>query len=173
MPNKFAPSILLLWTLALGWSVSWADSVAPVVEAEHWINSSPSGPGDLTGKVVLIEFWTFGCWNCGNVEPYVKQWHERYAHKGLVILAVHTPEFEFEADPQRVRDYVESKGIKYPVPLDNDYRIWRAFGNRAWPAFYLLDSGGKLVYTHVGEGAYAQTEARIQQLLAQVAGDHP
>lgn len=142
---------------------------APAVQGEAWINSAPLGAPKLRGKVVMVEFWTFGCWNCRNVEPYVKQWHADYADQGLLILAVHSPEFPHEAKLDNVRKYVRDNGIRYAVPVDNDFVTWKRYGNRAWPALYLVDKAGRIRYTHVGEGAYAETERVIRQLLAEPA----
>lgn len=144
---------------------------APAIRAEAWVNSEPLGPGSLRGKVVLVEFWTFGCWNCHNVEPYVKIWHERYAEDGLVVVAVHTPEFESEKRIERVRAHAAEKGLTYPIPIDNDRAIWRSFGNRYWPAFYLIDKEGRIRHRRIGEGGYDATEAAIQRLLAEPGPD--
>ncbi len=143
-----------------------AERVAPEITADEWLNAEPISIRTLRGKVVLVEFWTFGCWNCKNVEPFVKQWHETYADQGLVILAVHSPEFRHERDIENVRKYVADNGISYPVPIDNDFSTWRDFDNIAWPAMYLIDKHGHIEYIHIGEGAYARTEAKIQELLA-------
>ena len=141
--------------------------VAPVVTGDVWLNSAPLTLEQQRGKVVLVEFWTFGCFNCRNVQPYVKQWHAAYADQGLLILAVHSPEFPREAKVENVRDYVRDNDIRYPVPVDNDFVTWKRYGNRAWPALYLVDKTGRLRYSHVGEGAYAETERQIQTLLAE------
>lgn len=130
-----------------------------------WFNSPPLNLDKLKGKVVLVEFWTFGCYNCRNVEPYVKQWHTRYASKGLVVIGVHTPEFAHEADPKRVSNYLQDNHITHPVVMDNDFAIWKRWNNRYWPAMYLLNKSGEVCYRHFGEGRYADTEARIQRLL--------
>ncbi len=161
-------AVLLLTGFAI--SAEAADfPVAPPVQGEAWINSAPLGAAQLRGKVVLVEFWTFGCWNCRNVEPHVKQWHADYAGKGLLILAVHSPEFPREANIDNVRKYVRDNDIRYAVPVDNDFVTWKRYGNRAWPALYLVDKAGRVRYTHVGEGAYAETERAIRQLLAEPA----
>jgi thiol-disulfide isomerase/thioredoxin len=133
---------------------------------DHWINSEPLTVAGLHGKVVLVEFWTYTCINCINVAPHVKQWHQRYKDQGLVVVGVHTPEFDEEKIFDNVRDAVERFGIEYPVAQDNDYATWDAYGNRYWPAVYLIDKEGRVVYRHYGEGDYAATEAKIQQLLA-------
>ena len=160
--------VLLLAGIAM--SAGAAESpLAPAVHGDAWINSAPLAAPQLRGKVVMVEFWTFGCWNCRNVEPYVKQWHADYADQGLLILAVHSPEFPREAKLDNVRQYVRDNGIRYAVPVDNDFVTWKRYGNRAWPALYLVDKAGHIRYTHVGEGAYAETERVIKQLLAEPA----
>lgn len=143
--------------------------VAPEISAETWLNSKRLAAADLRGKVVLVEFWTFACWNCKNVEPYVKQWHERYSNDGLVVIAVHTPELRFERDVANVRSYVDKHAIKYAVAVDNDFSTWEAFGNRAWPAFYLIGKDGTIRHTRVGEGGYEQMEYKIKLLLEETA----
>lgn len=140
---------------------------APEITADAWLNSAPLTTAGLRGKVVLVEFWTFACWNCENVEPHVKRWHERYAGRGLTIVAVHTPELRHERDPARVKRYVEEHGIEYPVAIDNGYATWRRFGNRYWPAFYLIDRQGVIRHVRFGEGGYAEMQARIEKLLAE------
>lgn len=131
----------------------------------HWINSEPLKMEELRGKVVLVEFWTYSCINCIHVMPYVKQWHESYQDKGLVVVGVHTPEYGYERKTANVESAVRRFGIKYPVAQDNRYQTWNAYGNRYWPALYLIDKDGRVVYQHFGEGDYARTEAVIQQLL--------
>jgi thiol-disulfide isomerase/thioredoxin len=130
-----------------------------------WFNSPPLSLAQLKGRVVLVEFWTHGCTNCRNVEPYINQWHERYADQGLVIVGVHTPEFAYEAEPKRVKDYLAGHHILHAVVMDNDYAIWNRWHNRYWPALYLVNASGQLCYSHYGEGAYARTEQEIQTLL--------
>jgi thiol-disulfide isomerase/thioredoxin len=138
---------------------------APPVDPEGWLNGSGPAPEDLEGKVVLYEFWTFGCSNCRAVLPHVKAWHDRYGPEGLVVLSIHTPEFDYEADPEAVAEFVEAEGIRYPVALDPDKAIWRSFENRFWPAFYLHDENGRRRLTHFGEGRYDETEDAIRALL--------
>jgi thiol-disulfide isomerase/thioredoxin len=120
----------------------------------------------LKGKVVLVEFWTYSCINCIHVMPYVKQWHKTYRDQGLAVVGVHTPEYPEEGSAANVQAAIQRFGIRYPVAQDNGYKTWNAYGNRFWPAVYLIDRDGKLVYRHYGEGAYDATEARIRQLLA-------
>lgn len=132
----------------------------------HWINSAPLTMAQLRGKVVLVEFWTYECINCIHVLPHVKQWHERYKDQGLVVVGVHTPEYGHERILGNLEKAVKRFDIAYPVAQDNDYGTWNAFGNRYWPALYLIDGNGKIVYRHYGEGDYDVTEARIRHLLA-------
>jgi thiol-disulfide isomerase/thioredoxin len=131
-----------------------------------YINTNPDIKiQDLKGKVVLIDFWTYTCINCIRTFPYLKDWHEKYSDKGLVILGVHTPEFEFEKDFDNVKAATEKYGLKYAVVQDNNYATWRAYENRWWPRKYLVDIDGFIRYDHIGEGQYAQTERVIQTLL--------
>jgi len=130
-----------------------------------WLNSPPLTREQLRGKVVLVDFWTYSCINCIRSVPYVRAWSERYKDKGLVVIGVHAPEFAFERDPANVRKAVADLGIRYPVALDNDLTIWRAFTNRYWPAHYLADAQGRIRYHHFGEGKYDETEGAIRSLL--------
>jgi thiol-disulfide isomerase/thioredoxin len=133
-----------------------------------WINSTPLKLADLTsqGKVVLVDFWTYGCYNCSNTLPYIKQWWDKYKDQGLVIVGVHTPEFQSEHAFANVQDAVQRDGIGWPVVQDNDYAIWRAYGNHYWPHFYLVDERGQIIYDHIGEGAYDETDRQIAAALA-------
>ena len=133
--------------------------------ASGWINSAPLGADQLAGKVVLYDFWTFECINCRHTFPWVEAWHERYAADGLVLASIHTPEFSFEADPANVAKAVKDDALTYPVALDPDRAIWRAYGNRYWPAIYVYDREGRLRYDHAGEGAYDETEDVLRALL--------
>lgn len=130
-----------------------------------WLNSDPLTMQELRGKVVLIDFWTYSCINCIRTLPYVTGWHEKYKDNGLVVVGVHTPEFAFEKDTGNVQTATKRHGIDYPIAQDNDFGTWRAYNNRYWPAHYLIDQNGKIVYTHFGEGKYQETEQAIQQLL--------
>ena len=143
--------------------------VAPEIVSPIWINSKPPKMEDLHGKVVMVEFWTFGCWNCRNIEPYVKEWHQKYTKDGFVVIAVHSPEFSHEKEVGRVKDYVKENNITYAVPIDNDFRNWREYHNRYWPTLYVIDKKGTIQYTRIGEGAYEQTEEAIQRLLGEPA----
>ena len=118
-------------------------------------------------KVVLVEFWTYTCFNCQNVQPHINAWHDEYADDGLRTVGVHTPEFGFERDYDNVAAAVAEASIEYPVVLDNGYATWNAYDNRYWPAIYLIDAEGFVRYRHFGEGAYEATEKKIRQLLAE------
>lgn len=139
----------------------------PEITSPSWINSEPLPPEALHGRVVLVEFWTFGCYNCRNVEPKIKAWHERYSPDGLVVLGIHSPEFSYERNVESVRDYVRDHRIDYPVIIDNDFSNWNRFGNKFWPAVYLIDKRGIIRYLRVGEGGYRDTERMIESLLAE------
>lgn len=140
---------------------------APELSGDLWINSSPLKIAELRGKVVLVEFWTFECWNCHNVEPYIKEWHARYGAQGLQVITVHAPEFDRERDADNVRAYVKRAGIQYPVVLDNDFANWNRYRNRYWPTLYFIDKHGRIRHVKIGEGAYAVSEQRIVALLAE------
>lgn len=136
------------------------------VGGTKWVNSEPLSLNDeLKGKVVLIDFWTYTCINCIRTFPHVTSWYNTYKDDGFVIVGVHTPEFEFEKKEENVLDAMEEYGITYPVVQDNDFKIWRSYNNRYWPAHYLIDRNGQVRYTHFGEGKYDETEAMIRKLL--------
>jgi cytochrome c biogenesis protein CcdA/thiol-disulfide isomerase/thioredoxin len=137
-----------------------------------WLNSKPLTNADLKGKVVVIDFWTYSCINCLRSIPYVKAWDERYRKDGLVVIGVHAPEFAFEHDPFNVAKAVTVLGIRYPVALDNDWKLWGALKNNYWPAHYFVDAEGRVRYHHFGEGEYDMSERVIRQLLAE-AGHAP
>jgi thiol-disulfide isomerase/thioredoxin len=140
-------------------------SAPDVVAPTGWLNTPPLSPADLKGKVVLYEFWTFGCFNCKNVLPHVKAWHARYAKDGLITLSIHTPEFDYEGKVENIQKFVTDNDITYPVALDPDRDIWHAFSNHYWPNMYLHDQQGQRRYEHIGEGAYDETEDAIRALL--------
>jgi len=135
--------------------------------AVEWLNSAPLTNERLRGKVVLVDFWTYSCINCIHTVPYVQAWAEKYKDQGLVVIGVHAPEFAFEKKIGNVRKAVSRFGITYPVAIDNDYKIWRAFHNNYWPAHYFIDAEGRIRYHHFGEGAYDKSERVIQNLLAE------
>ena len=142
-------------------------TTAPALAHGDWINSEPLKLENLRGRVVLIEFWTFGCINCRNTLPFVKSWHDRYREKGLTVIGVHSPEFAEERIVENLRRQVVSLGINYPVVSDNDYQTWNAYNVQAWPTMFLLDKQGRIRWKHVGEGDYDETERVIQKLLAE------
>jgi thiol-disulfide isomerase/thioredoxin len=135
--------------------------------ATGWLNSQPLTTSGLRGKVVLIDFWTYTCVNWRRTLPYVRAWAQKYKDHGLVVVGVHTPEFSFEHNVDNVRSATKDMTIDYPIAIDNDYAIWRAFNNEAWPAVYLADAKGHIRHHHFGEGEYQQTETIIQRLLAE------
>ena len=136
----------------------------------EWLNSaSPVITRDLLGKVVLVQIWTLGCINCQRTLPYVTSWHKKYAAKGLQTIGIHTPEFAFERDSKNIRRAMTKYGITYPVGVDNNFQTWKAYKNEYWPHLFLADRQGIIRYDHIGEGAYDETEAKIRQLLGQVA----
>ena len=134
---------------------------------QEWINSEPLTMDALRGNVVLIDFWTYTCVNCIRTLPFLREWHDRYSDEGLVIVGVHTPEFEFEKIYQNVVDATVEEGVAWPVVQDNDFRVWRSYSNRYWPAKYLIDQTGVIRYTHFGEGKYGETEEMIRKLLTE------
>ena len=135
--------------------------------ATGWLNSPPLTAAGLRGKVVLVDFWTYTCINWLRQLPYVRAWAGKYSRHGLVVVGVHTPEFGFERDVDNVSRAVRAMGIDYPVAIDSDYGVWRAFDNHYWPAIYFADAGGLIRHHHFGEGEYQQSETVIQQLLAE------
>jgi peptide-methionine (R)-S-oxide reductase len=147
--------------------LSGSESPAPEFAQGTWINSDPLTLRSLRGRVVLVEFWTFGCYNCRNTLPAVKSWHARYRDKGLTIVGVHSPEFDTEKNVENVRREAVSLGIRYPVVTDNEHETWRAYHVTAWPTTFLLDKSGRIRWMHVGEGAYDESERMIQKLLAE------
>lgn len=150
-------------------------SGAPRVEGEMpglsgatgWLNSKPLTTGELRGKVVVVDFWTYSCINCLRAMPYINAWYRHYKDSGLVIIGVHSPEFAFEKDTDNVRQAVQKFSIAYPVALDSNLAIWKAFNNRFWPAHYFIDAQGRIRGHHFGEGKYARSERIIRQLLTE------
>ena len=139
----------------------------PLLGAVQWLNSPPLTAESLKGKVVLVDFWTYSCINCLRSIPYVRAWAEKYKDQGLVVIGVHAPEFPFEKNIDNVKSAVARLKIDYPVAIDNDYAIWRAFNNEYWPADYFIDAEGRIRHHYFGEGDYAESEKVIQQLLAE------
>ena len=146
--------------------------LAAIGRAAEWLNSPRLTPSSLTGKVVLVDFWTYTCINWLRTLPYLRAWVQKY-RQGLVVIGVHTPEFEFEKNVDNVRRAVRQMRIDYPVVIDNDYSIWRAFNNHSWPALYFIDARGRVRQHHVGEGEYDRSEMAIQRLLAEAGVGGP
>jgi cytochrome c biogenesis protein CcdA/thiol-disulfide isomerase/thioredoxin len=142
-------------------------ALPPLAGVTEWLNSAPLTPEALKGRVVLIDFWTYSCINCLRAIPYVRAWAEKYKNQGLVVIGVHAPEFAFEKNIKNVRSAVTGLKIDYPVAIDNDYAVWRAFGNEYWPAHYFIDAEGRIRHHHFGEGDYEESERVIQQLIAE------
>jgi thiol-disulfide isomerase/thioredoxin len=136
-----------------------------------WLNSAPLTPDGLRGRVVLVDFWTYTCVNWLRTAPYVRAWAAKYRDQGLTVIGVHTPEFGFEHDLDNVTVNVGRYGVQFPVAVDNDYAVWRAFANHFWPAVYLADAEGRIRFHHFGEGEYAATEMAIQRLLMDAGAD--
>jgi cytochrome c biogenesis protein CcdA/thiol-disulfide isomerase/thioredoxin len=148
------------------------DDMPPLDGATTWLNSPPLTAQALKGKVVLVDFWTYSCINCLRAIPYVRAWAEKYKDQGLVVIGVHAPEFAFERKVDNVRKAIANLKITYPLAIDNDYAIWRAFGNQYWPAHYFIDAQGRIRHEHFGEGNYDESERIIQQLLAEAGAQH-
>jgi thiol-disulfide isomerase/thioredoxin len=143
-----------------------AKPTAPeLIGITHWLNSAPLKLADLRGKVVLVDFWTYGCINCVNTLPHLARLQEKYKDLGLIIIGVHSPEFAFEKATTNVAAAIKRHGITYPVAQDNEFATWNAYRNRFWPAQYIVDKSGKIVFEHAGEGAYSEIEQTIQRLL--------
>lgn len=139
--------------------------------ARPWLPGANDAPPSLKGKVVLVNFWTYSCINSLRALPYLRAWQERYGPKGLVVIGVHAPEFQFEHDPANVRQASAELGLRYPVLQDNDYAVWQKYGNQGWPGFYFIDSEGRVRAYRVGEGNYAESEMLIRKLLAEAGHD--
>ncbi len=134
---------------------------------ETWLNSDPIKLSEQKGKVILLQFWTFGCINCQRTLPSIIKWHKDYASQGLLVVSVHAPELAFERSINNVKKAVQQRGITYPVAIDSNFITWKAFDNQYWPHLFLADRQGILRYDHVGEGAYEQTEQKIRELLSE------
>jgi len=159
-----APGMMMMSSNAVGKGAG-PETLPDLSGAVQWLNSAPLNRDRLKGHVVLIDFWTYSCINCLRTLPYVRAWADHYKDAGLIVLGVHTPEFAFEKDPNNVRRAVSELQITYPVPMDNDYAIWKEFHNQFWPADYLVDTSGRIRFHHFGEGKYDETETHIQELL--------
>ena len=183
MTRPFLASVAGVLALAAGWSsaalgrTAQADKTATLsgpqrslLGARQWLNTPPLRAEDLRGKVVLVNFWTYSCINSLRPLPYVRAWAEKYKDRGLVVIGVHTPESGFEKDIANVRRASAAQGVSYPVALDSDYGVWRAFNNQAWPAFYFIGADGRVRRQMLGEGGYDKSERLIQELLSEANG---
>jgi thiol-disulfide isomerase/thioredoxin len=161
--------VIFIAMLTPGQSVLAAQKAPDFIGGGSWLNTEGQELhlAALSGKVVAVEMWTAGCYNCLNVVPWLKTWDDMYRSQGFTIVGVHSPEFSYERSSQYVREAVAKLGIRYPVVMDNDFKIWHAYHNVYWPTLYLIDKKGLIRYSHVGEGAYTETERMIQQLLAE------
>jgi len=161
-------SALIIAFLASPLMSGWQDAgrtPAPDFQCKVWLNSPPLTLRELRGKVVLIDFWEYTCINCIRTFPYLRRWNELYGPLGLVVIGVHTPEFDFAKDPARVADAAKRFKFTFPIAVDSEREIWAAFDNNAWPAKYLIDKDGRIAFSHLGEGDYAEFERHIQELL--------
>src|SRR6478736_2013175 len=148
-----------------------ADDLPSFGGAIEWLNSPPLTANDLKGKVVVVEFWTYSCINWLRTLPYVRAWDEKYRERGLVTIGVHSPEFPFEHDVDNIRRAAKDMNINYPIAVDSDFAIWRAFDNNYWPALYFVDAREHLRHHHFGEGEYVPSERMIQMLLTEAGTD--
>lgn len=139
----------------------------PLGGAIEWLNSTPLSPASLRGKVVVIDFWTYTCINWRRTAPYLRAWAEKYKSQGLVVIGVHSPEFDFEKDVGNVRQAVRDMGLGFPIAIDSNHSVWRAFDNQYWPALYIADAKGRIRYHHFGEGNFELSERVIQRLLVE------
>lgn len=162
-----APPMMMMAAGQAGAPLPVEGTLPSLSGATGWLNSPPLSAEQLRGKVVLIDFWTYSCINCLRAMPFVHEWAQRYRDHGLVVVGVHTPEFAFERDPRNVMKAVQQLKVQYPVALDNQYAIWRAFNNRYWPAHYFIDAQGNIRGHQFGEGNYAHSEQVIRRLLAE------
>jgi len=169
-PQKNPGGMMMMMSSTAAGAAAGPQTMPELSGAVAWLNSPPLTRGELKGHVVLIDFWTYSCINCLRAIPYVEAWAEKYKNSGLIVIGVHTPEFAFEKDLDNVKRAVRDLKITYPVALDNDYKIWKAFNNSFWPADYLVDANGKIRHHHFGEGKYDETEQQIQALLKERDG---
>jgi thiol-disulfide isomerase/thioredoxin len=172
--HLFLLTVILTVAMVASMRTSAADKsgeLAALGNAAVWINSHPLTAAGLRGKVVVIDFWTYTCINWRRSLPYVRAWSEKYKDRGLVVVGVHTPEFAFEKDVDNVRRAVQDMRIDYPIAVDSNYAIWRAFKNQYWPALYFIDAQGRVRHHQFGEGEYGQSELIIQQLLKESGVD--
>jgi thiol-disulfide isomerase/thioredoxin len=158
--------LLLFAGIVVGSSLAGAANKLPTLKAERWVNSAPLTAEELRGKVVLVDVWEYTCINWIRTLPFIKAWNRDYAALGLVVIGVHAPEFEFGKRPENIDRGIRDHGLTYPIAIDNQFAIWRALDNNAWPAKYLFDGQGRLIKRWVGEGRYDEIESEIRRLLA-------
>ncbi len=164
-PTAIAPSTVMPATPQTIVSAATKNTLPDFQGIQQWLNSNPLSVGDLKGSVVLIQFWTFACINCQRTLPYVTKWHRQYAAQGLKVIGIHTPEFAYERQVDNIKRALQQHQITYPVPIDNEFKTWKAYNNEYWPHLFLADRRGFMRYDHIGEGAYDTTEQTIRQLL--------
>jgi thiol-disulfide isomerase/thioredoxin len=164
-PTAIAPSTVMPATPQTIVSAATKNTLPDFQGIQQWLNSNPLSVGDLKGSVVLIQFWTFACINCQRTLPYVTKWHRQYAAQGLKVIGIHTPEFAYERQIDNIKRALQQHQITYPVPIDNEFKTWKAYNNEYWPHLFLADRRGFMRYDHIGEGAYDTTEQTIRQLL--------
>jgi thiol-disulfide isomerase/thioredoxin len=169
--HRFAEQLFRVTTHPAAVQLPVEGSLPPLAGATEWLNSPPLTAAGLRGSVVLVDFWTYTCINWLRTLSYLRAWAQRYRDKGLVVLGVHTPEFDFEHDLGNVRQAVEDLAVDYPIAVDNDYAIWCAFDNHYWPALYVVDAQGQVRHHQFGEGDYQQSEMILQQLLTEAGAD--
>lgn len=158
---------IAILTLSLACILSPLSDMPPLDGATGWLNSRPLATAGLHGKVVLVDFWTYTCINWRRTLPYLSAWAEKYRDQGLVVVGVHTPEFSFEHNAKNISEAAKEMKIGYPIAIDNNYAVWRAFGNEYWPALYIIDANGRIRHHQFGEGGYQESERIIQRLLAE------
>jgi thiol-disulfide isomerase/thioredoxin len=169
--HRFADQLFRVTTHPAAVQLPIEGSLPSLAGATEWLNSPPLTAAGLRGSVALVDFWTYTCINWLRTLPYLRAWAQRYHDQGLVVLGVHTPEFDFEHDLDNVRQAVKDLGVDYSVAVDNDYAIWAAFDNHYWPALYVVDAQGQIRHHHFGEGDYQQSEMILQQLLTEAGAD--
>ena len=162
---KYIATTVTALCLATGAAKAQGRTAPEFSGINQWLNSAPLSMASLRGKVVLVDFWTYGCINCVRTLPHVTRLYNTYASQGLVVVGVHTPEFPFEKVTANVQTAIARHGIRYPVAQDNGFATWNAYGNQFWPAQYIVNRSGKIVYTHSGEDAYETIEAKVKALL--------
>ena len=166
IPNANSPSVMNSPQVSEPIAAAPSGMTLPEFQGiSQWLNSDPLTTSSLKGNVVLIQFWTFACINCQRTLPYVTRWHRDYGDRGLKVIGIHTPEFPFERDINNIKNALNQHQITYPVPVDQEFKTWKAYQNEYWPHLFLADRQGIIRYDHIGEGAYDTTEQKIRQLL--------